>query len=43
MELFGLVLALVMLIIFGYVHFKKDTIKIPGNLTSNQDDEWHRQ
>jgi len=43
MELLGLVLALVMLIIFGYAHFKKNTIKIPGNLTSSQDDEWRRQ
>lgn len=42
MELFGLVLALIMLFIFGYAHFKKDTIKIPGNLTSHQDDEFHR-
>ncbi|HMQ52413.1 MAG TPA: hypothetical protein PKE64_00020 [Anaerolineae bacterium] len=43
MEFIVLVLALVLLLIFGYVQLRRNVIKMPGDLNADLDEEWQSQ
>ena len=39
MDLFFLIVIVVVLLIFGYAQLQKNVIKLPGKITSGEDDE----